>query len=67
MRVWFYECNDYEQSIKGNASWSCTCKHGSIGRFKKDCNFPCVHALVAYKKWATEVLIERKKIQGGIQ
>ena len=61
MNVWFFKLGDHDQTIKSDASWSCTCRHGSIGRYKKDHNFPCIHALVAYKKWATKILEERKK------
>jgi hypothetical protein len=61
MNRWFYKWKDYEQVINADATWTCTCPHGSIGRFKKDCNFPCIHVIVAFKKWAEEIIKGRKK------
>jgi len=63
MKAWFFKCGEYEQVIKSDATWSCTCPHGSIGRFKKGQNFPCIHAVIAYRRWATMILNGRKRIE----
>jgi hypothetical protein len=59
MRIWCYEFGGLNQTLKGDLTWSCTCQHGSLGRFKRGNNFPCVHIICALKQWSTELLRER--------
>lgn len=55
----FYSEFGNEQRITENLEWNCTCKQGSVGRFRRKPR-PCICIINAMLKYCKEVIENRK-------
>lgn len=63
MRHYFTEFANDQWINEETFEWSCTCRHGSFGRFRKGNNKPCICILNALNKLTWKLIKEhwRKK------